>query len=131
MKELTMEDMPVLDVDPIRGTINVTSKKAGGFMGFGAKKMISITLNIEEPLPCKSVLVVSPKPISSIPQGRFGTYCIDVEKGQHGEVINITEEITALHLDKDAKSLFVKFWPHEDEKVPISRFEVKGGTITI
>ena len=130
MKELTMEDMPVLDVDPIRGTITVTSKKAGGFMGFGAKKMISITLNIEEPLPCKSVLVVAQKPISSMPQGRFGTYCIDVEKGQHGEVINITEEITALHLDKDAKSLFVKFWPHEDEKVPMSRFEVKGGTIT-
>lgn len=131
MKELTMEDMPVLDVDPIRGTLVVTSKKAGGFMGFGAKRMVTITLNIEEPLPCKSVLIVSPALITSIPKGRYGIYCIDVDKGQHGEVINITEEITALHLDKDAKSLFVKFWPHEDEKVPISRFEVKGGTITI
>ena len=131
MKTLTMEDTPVLDVEPIRGSIAVKAGKTGGFLGFGAKKMITISLNIEEPLPCRGVLVVSAKAISSMPQDRYGVYCLDVEKGRKGEV-TLTEETKTLNLGDSPKSLFVKFWPHEEEKVPINRFEVTGGgTITI
>ena len=131
MEELTMEELPVIDISPIHGSIVVKAENTGGFLGFGSRKIISLRLNIHEPLPCKGVLVISPKPISSIPPGRTGVYCIDVEKGEEGEVINITEESTALNLGKAPNSLFVKFWPHENEKVPINLFEIKGGTITI
>lgn len=130
MKDITMEDLPVLDTAPISGTLNVKSTKTGGVLGFGAKKMISVSLTIDNPLPCKGVLIISPTPISSMPEGRFGVHCIDVEKGSEGEVVNITEDISTFNLGKSPKSIFVKFWPHENEKIPINRFEIKGGGLT-
>lgn len=132
MKQLTMEEMPVLDVAPIKGKITIKSQSVGGLLGFGSKKSISLTLQLDNPLPCRGVLLVSPKLVSSIPVDRMGVYTIDVEKGSEGVVIETTLEIGTLGLSNNAKTFFVKFWPHEDEHVPINMFEIKGGgTVTI
>lgn len=78
-------------------------------------------------MPCRGVLVVSPKVISKIPEDRYGIYAKDVEKGAEGVVVEFTADYSTLGLDKGAKSVFVKFWPHEDDKIPINRFDVHGG----
>lgn len=126
MKGLTMEDMPVTDIEPVTGAISVTSERNGGFLGFGGKTTIKIKVNIDNPLPCRGVLVVSPKVITKIPEGRYGVFTIDVKKGSEGNVININETPQNLNLDKNAKKLYVKFWPHEDDKIPINRFDLRG-----
>lgn len=129
MKMVTMEDMPVLDVAPIKGTIKVSVQKQGGFLGMGTKKIVSINLKLEDPLPCRGVLIVSESAISSILNGRSGLFCIDVDKGRDGEVIVLSQELSQYGIANNAKSIFVKFWPHEDEKIPINRFEILGGGI--
>ena len=132
MKPLTMEPMPVVDVETIKGTISVKSESSGGFLGIGAKKCITIRLHIDKPLPCRAVLVIAPDVIINIPDGRCGVHCIDVEKGEEGDVIELKTDLQSLGLGKSAKSLFIKFWPHEDEKVPINRFEIRGtGTVRV
>lgn len=127
MESLTMEPMPVLDIEIIKGTITVKPVSSGGFLGLGAKKSVRITLAVEKPLPCRGVLVVSPKVISKIPDDRYGIYAKDVEKGAEGVVVEFTADYSTLGLAKGAKSVFVKFWPHEDDKIPINRFDVHGG----
>lgn len=132
MRELTMEPMPVTDIEPVKGSISVKAEKSGGFLGMGAKLTIHIRVNIDNPLPCRGVLVVSPKVINRIPEDRYGVYTIDVDKGSEGNVIDINENPETLISDKKAKSIFVKFWPHEDDKIPINRFDFKGsGLITL
>lgn len=123
------DEMPVLDVAPVKGRITVKSQSVGGFLGFGSKKSISLTLQLDNPLPCRGVLLVSPKLVPSIPADRMGVYTIDVEKGSEGVVVETTLEIGTLGLSNNAKSFFVKFWPHEDEHVPINKFEIQGGGI--
>lgn len=39
MKDLTMEPMPILDIETISGTITVKLVSTGGFLGIGAKKV--------------------------------------------------------------------------------------------
>lgn len=132
MKNLTMEEMPVTDIEPVTGSISVTTEKSGGFLGFGGKSTIKIKVTVDHPLPCRAVLVVCPKVINRIPEDRYGVYSIDVDKGSEGNVININETPETLMSKKGAKSIFVKFWPHEDDKIPINRFDFKGsGLITL
>lgn len=132
MKEVTMEEMPVLDIETIKGTISVKLISKGGFMGIGAKKSVDIRLTLDKPLPCRGVLLVSSKVITKIPDGRYGIYAMDVDKGSEGTVIETNADFQTLGLDKNAKQLFIKFWPHEDEKIPINRFDIRGGgTITL
>ena len=64
--------------------------------------------------------------IINIPDGRCGVHCIDVDKGEEGDVIEMKTDLQSLGLSKSAKSFFIKFWPHEDEKVPINSFEIRG-----
>jgi len=127
MKELTMESMPVLDIETIKGIISAKLVSTGGFLGMGAKKSVDIKLTIDNPLPCRGVLVVSSKVITKIPDGRYGIFAIDVDKGSEGSVIETNADFQTLGLEKNAKSLFIKFWPHEDDKIPINRFDVRGG----
>lgn len=129
MKDLTMEPMPLLDIDTINGTITVKLVSSGGFLGIGAKKSIDIKLSINKPLPCRGVLIVSPKVITKIPEGRYGIFCIDVDKGADGVVVEINHDFNTLGLEKNANSLFVKFWPNENDKIPINRFNICGGGI--
>ena len=126
MKALTMEPMPVVDVETIKGSISVKSESSGGFLGIGAKKVITIRLHIDKPLPCRCVLIIAPDVIINIPDGRCGVHCIDVDKGEEGDVIEMKTDLQSLGLSKSAKSFFIKFWPHEDEKVPINSFEIRG-----
>lgn len=127
MKEVTMEDMPVLDIETIKGSISVKLVSKGGFMGFGVRKSVDIRLTIDKPLPCRGVLLVSAKVITKIPDGRYGIYAIDVDKGSEGTVIETNADFQTLGLDKNIKQIFIKFWPHEDEKIPINRFDIRGG----
>ena len=125
MREMTMEPLPVLDIEDVKGRIMVKVEKSGGFLGIGGKKTISITLQVSKPLPCRGVLVVSPKAITKIPEGRSGVVCFDVEKGAEDIVVEEKGDPSKFGLGKDAKSFTVKFWPHEDENVPINRFDIK------
>lgn len=127
MKNVTMEPMPVLDVETIKGTISVKLVSTGGFLGIGVQKSVDIKLSIDKPLPCRGVLIVSPKVITKIPEGRCGIFAIDVEKGAEGTVVETNESFQSLGLEKNAKMIFVKFWPHEDDKIPINRFDIRGG----
>ena len=129
MKEITMEAMPVLDIETIKGTIYAKLISKGGFMGIGAKKSINIRLTLENPLPCRGVLLISPKVITKIPDSRYGIYAMDVDKGAEGTVIETNADFQTLGLDKNSKQIFIKFWPHEDEKIPINRFDIRGGGI--
>ena len=132
MKNVTMEPMPVLDVETIKGTISVKLVSTGGFLGIGVQKSVDIKLSIDKPLPCRGVLIVSPKVITKIPEGRCGIFAIDVEKGAEGTVVETNESFQSLGLEKNAKMIFVKFWPHEDDKIPINRFDIRcGGMITL
>ena len=96
-------------------------------MGIGAKKSINIRLTLENPLPCRGVLLISPKVITKIPDSRYGIYAMDVDKGAEGTVIETNTDFQTLGLDKNSKQIFIKFWPHEDEKIPINRFDIRGG----
>lgn len=127
MKDLTMEPMPILDIETISGTITVKLVSTGGFLGIGAKKSVDIKLSIDKPLPCRGVLIVSPKVITKIPEGRYGIFAIDVDKGAEGMVVETNLDFNTIGLEKNAKSIFVKFWPHENDKIPINRFDVSGG----
>ena len=129
MKELTMEELPVLDVAPIRGRIEVKVSRKGGILGFCVKKKLTFTLTIDKPLPCRGVLVISPVVKTSLPPGRVGVCCFDVDKGAQGEVINFTKLSTELQLGKSPETVFVKFWPHEEEIIPINCFEISGGGV--
>ena len=126
MRELTMESLPVLDIEDVKGRIIVNVSKSGGFLGFGGKKTINIQLQIFKPLPCRGVLVISPRIITKIPEDRTGVICLDVEKGAEGTVIEEQGDLSKFGLGKDARSFMVKFWPHEDENVPINRFDIIG-----
>ena len=127
MKEITMEAMPVLDIETIKGTIYAKLISKGGFVGIGAKKSIDIRLTLDNPLPCRGVLLISPKVITKIPDSRYGIYAMDVDKGAEGTVIETNVDFQTLGLDKNSKQIFIKFWPHEDEKIPINRFDIRGG----
>ena len=132
MKELTMETMPVIDIEVIKGNVSVKLISKSGFLGMGVKKSIDLKLVLDKPLPCRGVLVVSPKVITCIPEGRIGVYTIDVDKGKENTVVELNVDLQTLGLEKNAKSLFIRFWPHEDEKVPINRFDISGsGTIIL
>ena len=41
--------------------------------------------------------------------------------------IETNTDFQTLGLDKNSKQIFIKFWPHEDEKIPINRFDIRGG----
>jgi len=127
MKELTMEPMPVLDIETIKGTISVKTVSKGGFLGMGATKSIDVKLTIDSPLPCRGVLVVSPKVITKIPDGRLGIYTMDVDKGAEGTIIETNLDLQTIGLEKNAKLVFIKFWPHESDRIPINRFDIRGG----
>lgn len=132
MKELTMETMPVIDIEIIKGHVSAKLIATSGFLGMGVKKSIDLKLVLDKPLPCRGVLVISPKVISYIPEGRVGVYTIDVDKGEENTVIELNVDLQTLGLEKKAKSLFIRFWPHEDEKIPINRFDISGsGTIIL
>ncbi len=126
MREMTMESLPVLDIEDVKGSVTVSVEKSGGFLGFGAKKTISMKLQIAKPLPCRGVLIISPKTITKIPEDRRGVVCFDVEKGAEDIVVDEKGEPSKFGLGKDDKTFMVKFWPHEDENVPINRFDIRG-----
>lgn len=127
MKKMTMEPMPVFDIETIKGTISVKVVSKGGFLGMGATKSLDIKLAIDGPLPCRGVLIVSPKVITKIPEGRLGIYTMDVDKGAEGTIIETNLDLQTIGLEKNAKSVFIKFWPHERDRIPINRFDIRGG----
>ena len=72
------------------------------------------------------MLIISPKTITKIPEDRRGVVCFDVEKGAEDIVVDEKGEPSKFGLGKDDKTFMVKFWPHEDENVPINRFDIRG-----
>lgn len=125
MADLTMEELPATEIESVTGRIHVTSTETKGFLGFGAKKQITIKLVIDKPLPCRGVLIISSKVITAIPEDRYGIYAIDVEKGSEGVAIEMTAEPQALGLDKKAERLYIKFWPNESA-ISLNTFAFSG-----
>ncbi len=132
MAELTMEEMPVTDIEYVTGKVTVEVTSSGGFLGFGAKKSVGIKVSVDNPLPCRAVLIVSPKVITTVPDDRYGIFAVDIDKGESGVVYEATTDLSALGLDKNANKLFIKFWPHEDEVISPNLFSIGGtGYVTI
>lgn len=125
MSALTMEELPVTEIDGVSGKISVTSTTIKGFLGFGSKKNITIKLIIDKPLPCRGVLIISPKTITN-PEDRYNVYAVNIDKGSEGVVFEMTAEPQTFGLEKNANKLFIKFWPHEEEVISVNTFSFSG-----
>lgn len=127
LKQLSLAPTPVIDIEELKISLQAEIIKSGSF--FNKKKTLKVKVQVEgnKELPCRCVLVISPKGLVRI--RRDEAYVEDIEEGKKG-TWEYTYDLPLPHTQK-ASELYLYFWPHEDEMVSINAFSVNKCNIKL
>ena len=127
LKGLSLAPVPVIDVEEIEIRLRAEVETTGGF--FRKKKHLKVKVQILDgaKLPCRCVLLIASKNMVRIL--RDEAFTEDFDAGMEG-VWEHSYELPLMHCEK-AQNLYIYFWPHEDEMVPINSFVVNRCSVKL